>query len=438
MIELSKLPPHAFEIEQSILSTILLNVDTEIIDQLSPDDFYKKAHSLIFRACRYLRAKNIKIDVAMVIEILKDKGYLEASGGAAYLATLLDTPIATAPEEYVKVLLGKTALRKTIEESSKIINECYNCPEDPVKVVDNAQRKINSIVVGGSEALFFDAMKLSIESMDRYEEIRNAKFEPGIPTGFYDIDNFIGGGLSAFSLLVFIAGRPRMGKTSLMLNMVRNMCEHGVKVGVFSLEMDRAQLDDRLSAAGTGINLIRLKNTKWLTPNEWAMLTDYNSKKSQWPMLIDDQGGLSVQEIKRRARIMAKEGCRVIFIDQLSKIVGDRKKSTFDRVTEIVEELGFLKKELRMPIVCLAQINRKAEERTDKRPTLADLKNTGQIEEEADTIFIINRAFEYTKNPAKENQATLDIAKNRDGPCKEINLGWDGKRTTFYNLEASI
>jgi replicative DNA helicase len=221
--------------------------------------------------------------------------------------------------------------------------------------------------------------------------------------------------------------------TAIMLNVAQYMAQRGDMVGIFEIEMDKEDLDDRLMSNFTGINTIKLQSGKYLGATDWQKITEAAGKKYDLPIIIDDTGGLKIQELKRRSRKMKKMGCKIIFIDQLSKIIGNRKKSKFEEVSEIVEEISHLKKELRMPIVLLAQINRQAITRTGKRPMLEDLKNTGQLEEDADIVVLLHRPFVYTKDPNDEGHALFDVAKAKGAPEREINLYWDGKTTSFSN-----
>jgi len=180
---------------------------------------------------------------------------------------------------------------------------------------------------------------------------------------------------------------------------------------------------------------MRLRFGKGPDKYDWEKIIEASDRKSKWPIIIDDTGALPIMELCRRARKMKRVGCEVIFIDQFSKIKGDRRKTKFEEATEIVERLGDLKKELRIPIILLAQINRKLEDRVNKKPTLADLKNTGQLEEEADIVLLLHREEEYNPLPENKGKANLEIAKHRGGPCRDIELLWDAKRTLFTSAK---
>lgn len=426
-----KIPPQNLEMEESVLAGCLLfpSFLEDVVDNLLPDHFYKSAHQKIFSVIILQIKQKKPVDLAVISTVLREKGLLEEIGGATYLAQLLDIPIPSNMEYACEKLREAATLRKTIEICHKTIKSCFD-NNDAKEIIDNIQRDILNID-NFSIDNFITMEELTPQSIDRYENLKKDNGDYKIKTGFYEFDTLIGG-LSG-SKLIIIAARPRVGKTSIMLNMAQYMSQRGDMVGIFEIEMDKEDLDDRLMASLTGINTIRLQSPKHLNPKEWSLIVDAASKKYNMPIVIDDTGGIKINELKRRCRKMKKLGCKIIFIDQLSKIIGNRKKSKFEEATEIVEELGHLKKELRMPIVLLAQINRQSINRAGQRPMLEDLKNTGQLEEEGDIVILLHRPFVYTKNPDDEDKALFDVAKARGAPERTINLEWKGKTTSFLN-----
>jgi replicative DNA helicase len=218
----------------------------------------------------------------------------------------------------------------------------------------------------------------------------------------------------------------------------RNMASRGHCVGVFELEMSRDELDDRWFSMMTGINSAKLATGHGLSADEWEKITRAAEQKHEWNMLIDDTGGLTIEQLRRRAKRMVRDGAEIIFIDQLSKIAGNRKLSSYERNTLHVEEIGWLKKELGIPIVLLCQLNRQLEMRTVKYPVLSDLKLTGQIEEEADMVFLGHREYPYTRNDADLHTAVWDLAKNRGGPTYRFEMRWEPRLTTFYEIERRV
>lgn len=426
-----KIPPQNIEIERSVLSGCLQYPDflEDAVDSILPEHFYKTPHQKLFSTIiQQYRQKN-PVDSASLFTALKENKLLGEVGGATYLAQLLDIPIPSNMEYACEKLREVATLRKTIEICNKTIIACFD-NQNPKEVIDTIQKEILS-VDDFSVDNFITMKELTPQSIDRYENADKGNGDYKLKTGFYEFDTLIGG-LSG-SKLIIIAGRPRMGKTAIMLNMAQYMAQRGDMVGIFEIEMDKEDLDDRLMSNLTGINTIKLQSGKYLGATDWQKITEAAGKKYDLPIIIDDTGGLKIQELKRRSRKMKKMGCKIIFIDQLSKIIGNRKKSKFEEVSEIVEEISHLKKELRMPIVLLAQINRQAITRTGKRPMLEDLKNTGQLEEDADIVVLLHRPFVYTKDPNDEGHALFDVAKAKGAPEREINLYWDGKTTSFSN-----
>ena len=425
-----KIPPQNIEMEESVLAGCLLYPSflEDVVDNLLPEHFYKSAHSKIFSAIVQQIKQKKPVDLAVISTVLREGGLLDEIGGATYLAKLSDAPIPSNMEYACEKLREVATLRKTIAICYKTIESCFD-NNNPKEIIDNIQRDILNID-NFSIDNFVTMKELTPQSIDRYENAgKNGDYK--IKTGFYEFDTLIGG-LSG-SKLIIIAGRPRMGKTAIMLNMAQYMAQRGDMVGVFEIEMDKEDLDDRIMAGLTGVNTLKLQSGKYLGAADWEKITEAASVKYNLPIIIDDTGGLKIQELKRRSRKMKKLGCKIIFIDQLSKIIGDRRKSKFEEATQIVEELGHLKKELRIPIVLLAQISRQAITRTGKRPMLEDLKNTGQLEEEGDIVILLHRPFVYTKDPDDEGKALFDVAKARGAPERTINLHWDGKTTTFKN-----
>lgn len=428
----SRVPPQDIEIEQSIIAGCLHEVDylNDAVDNILPEHFYRSSHQEIFSVMIKQHKQNNPIELSLMFAVLKEAGILDKIGGASYLTILHDTPVPSNMEYFCNKLKETAILRKTIEICNKTITACFD-NNNAIETIDNIQKEILGID-DFSVDNFVTMKDLTPQSVDRYEKASKGEGDYKIKTGFYEFDSLIGGGLSG-SKLIIIAGRPRMGKTSLMLNMSQYMAQRGDMVGIFEIEMDKEDIDDRIMASLTGINMLKLRTGKFLSEKDWQKINEAASKKYELPIIIDDTGGLKISELKRRGRKMKKLGCKIIFIDQLSKIIGDRKKSKFEEVAEIVEEISHLKKELRIPIVLLAQINRQAITRTGKRPMLEDLKNTGQLEEDADIVILLHRPFVYTKNPDDKDYALFDVAKVKDGPEREINLHWDGKTTSFTN-----
>ena len=430
------LPPQSLETEESLLASILVDNRTyhDIVDIINPNDFYRSAHQKIFAAMTELFSKKEPVDLSIITNCLRKHGQLEEIGGPLYLTQLIDqVPLAVNAPHYARIVREKSCLRTLIETANFIAKRCFEDQDNVSDILDDAQRKITDINIGGQNETFTTMEELTCQTYEYLEGLNAGKALKGIKTGFWELDMLTGGFFG--SKLIVLGARPRIGKTSLMLNMARNIARNGHKVGIFSIEMDKEDLDIGLLSAESGINSMRLKIGSGPDKYDWEKIQQASERKSEWPIIIDDTGALPIMELARRARKMKREGCEIVFIDQFSKIKGNRRKTKFEEATEIVECIGDLKKGLRLPIVLLAQINRKLEDRGDKKPMLADLKNTGQLEEEADIALLLHREEEYYPSSENMGKAELEIAKHRGGPCRDIALKWDAKRTLFTSAE---
>jgi len=432
-----KIPPHNLDYEKSILAGCLLFDDDKVIalEILSYEDFYPKSHQTIFRAIKYLSRRKEPVNILTVKPCIEAHGNIEEIGGAYYLAELAqEQPIPGNTEHCCLKVKSMSSARKLIEICNTISNGCFEPGGDYEAVLDKAQADVLSVDFGGKDN-FITLEDLSVESMDRYEAIRDKTAPQGMRTGYHELDMVTGGGIKG-SKFIIIASRPRIGKTAFMLCLARNIARKGHKVGIFSIEMDKEELDDRLMSMETGFNTLKFTARGGLQAQaDWDTVTDASIKKSGWPVWVDDTGGLSMQELKRRARQLKKMGVEIIFIDQLSKITGGRGRSEYEKKTDIVNQIAELKKELRMPVVLLAQVNRKLEDRSNKAPTLGDLKSTGSLEEDADIILLGHRPYEYDKEKEDPNLAYWEVAKNRGGPERKIQMRWESKKTMFQDLQ---
>jgi replicative DNA helicase len=438
-----KLPPQNIEAEESLLCACLLSGKVRLSDDLSgiadaltPDDFYKTAHKHIFTAVANLLKNKQVVDLSTVYLELKRLGLEKSAGGATYLSKLTDQPIATDMVYYTKLVKAAAVGRKIIETAQEIAVSVYDqalpTADSVVELLDKAQASMLNINFDLNIGTFIPFADACHQRVDDYESMYKIGRVPGVRTGFRTIDLLTGGFYG--SKLIVIAARPRVGKTALMLNMAKNIAADGHKVGIFSIEMDKEELLDRQIAGISGINSIKLSTGYGITPDDWGKIHEAANKIYTLPIFIDDTGGLTVQEIKRRARIMKKAGVKIIFIDQLSKIRGGQGRSEYEQRSFILNELATLKKELRIPICLLAQINRNADNRPNSKPTLQDLKSTGAIEEDADIVIIGHRPFLYTQKEEDERKATWEIAKHRQGATKNVDMFFDAKTTTFYEL----
>lgn len=425
---LTKIPPHDLDMEESILSALFMsNSGFSKIEELLPEDFYKGSHKKIFSIMLELRKENLPVDLMTVAERLSRKDELESVGGAAYLAMISETaPIAVNIYAYAKAVKDLALVRNAILACCEIMEEGFKT-QKPEEFVDNAQRTILSLQTTSVKDKFTTLSDLMIDTIKNINTAQTKKEGFGLNFGMPSLSNamFIHG-----SKLIIIAARPGVGKTALMLSESRFLAQMGIKNGVLSIEMDKEALGDRLLSVDSNINSLKFYNKNTLDDSDLSNLEISASGLSGLPILIDDEK-CNIQDVKRKCRKMKKEGCQIIFIDQLSKISFDKKLSDYQGYSRNCSEIAELKKELRIPIVLLCQINRNVETRNNKRPTLADLKQTGQIEEDADMIFFIYREWLYDKQ-IDPSRTEIELAKNRNGAVGvEHHVLFNSRRAMF-------
>ena len=433
---LYRLPPQSIEAEEALLSRIFFDskVLVDIVDILQPNDFYRSAHQKIFSGIMKLFLKKEPIDIVTVPEILKEMDVLEEIGGATYIVTLVETvPLAVNAEHYAKIIKKASVARQLIVATNDIATSAYTANGNIVEVLDNAQSMLLNINLDIGSFNFTTSAELIMQRISQIEKMSKEGRPMGIQIGFSSFD-YLTGGLKG-SKFIIIAARPRIGKTALMLNVTNNIAASGHKVGIFSIEMEKEELIDRQISSKSGVNLTKLTSGRGITPDDWATIHSAAETIYNYQIVIDDTGGLRLQELKRRARQMLKDGVEIIFIDQLSKIRGGKGNSEYEKRSYIVNEIAILAKELRIPVCLLAQINRKLEDRQNKKPTLGDLKSTGSLEEDADIILLGHRDYEYTKNEEDMHHAEWELAKNKQGATTDMDMYWDGKTVTFSLLQ---
>jgi len=392
--------PHDEEAECELLTAIFIDNDVyyDVVNIITYNDFYKSAHKLIYSAMQKLFSASKPVDLVTIIESLNMHGSVKDTGGKKYLLKLLNQiPLATHAWAYAEIIKNKSLLRQLIITGDNLQQRSMETSAKPDKIISNRESDIKNICHHGSQE-YAKMPDIVDRTTQKIERKATTEYKKPIYTGLSGLDRLLAG--FSGSKLVFIAARPAIGKTSLMLTMARNMAKSNVKVGIMSIEMEESEIDTCWLAMESGINSMRLRAPKELYKSDWEKINRANAERVQWPIIVDDSGGATIESIKRTARKMFTDGCQIIFIDQLSKIKGTRLRTKFDEVTEVVEALGVLKKELRIPIVVLAQINRQGGEA--QTPGLSHLKNTGQIEEEADVVLIINR--EEVLNPLPKNK----------------------------------
>ena len=437
---LYKIPPQNIEAEESLLSGILIDNNTllEVIDIISPEDFYRSAHQKIFSGIVELFSKNEPVDLVTLTNALKEKGNLEKIGGATYLATLVDTvPLAVNAKHYAKIVHDKASLRRLIEKANEITRECFEDRGNVDEVIDFAESSIFEISKNKHKQAFYPISEIIDGNIETLEERQgNKAMVTGVPTGFTRLDNLTSG--LQKSELIILAARPSMGKTALALNIARNAAvDANVPVAIFSLEMSKEQLSMRLLCSEARIDSSRLRGG-FFSMEDWRKLTDAAGVLSDTSIFIDDTPDISAMEIRAKARRLKMEkDIGLVIIDYLQLMKGRMSAERRDlEISEISRSLKALAKELDIPVMALSQLNRMLEQRNDKQPRLSDLRESGALEQDADVVAFIYRDEMYNsdENNPKKGTADILIRKNRNGPTGEATLTFLDSYTRFENL----
>lgn len=439
--DLRKLPPQSIEAEMSILGGIL--VDNEAINRaleiITPDDMYRETHRKIMRAMIELNTRNEPCDLITLTSILKKKGELEEVGGGAYLATLVDyVPMAANIVYYCKIVKEKGITRKLISAATEIVSQGFEDQVDVEELLDNAQKVIFEISENKLRPAFYPVGAILKDTIKNIELLYEKKEHvTGVPTGFIDLDEMTAGFQGGD--LIIVAGRPSMGKTAFALNIGQNAAIHAGKpypVAIFSLEMSKESLVTRLLCSEARIDASRLR-TGHLIESDWEKLARGAGKLHEAKIFIDDTPAISVLEMRAKCRRMkAEHDIGLIMVDYLQLMRGSSNpESRQQEISEISRSLKALAKELNVPVVALSQLNRGLESRTDKRPMMSDLRESGAIEQDADVIMFVYRAEVYDKeNEELKGKAEIIIGKQRNGPIGIVDLVFRGEHTRFENL----
>ncbi len=437
---LHKVPPQNIEAEQSVLGGILLdnNAVNSVLEILEIADFYSEAHRKIFSAIIELSEKNEPSDLITLSNLLRNNKQINDVGGVAYLASLVDNvPSAANIAYYSKIIKEKSILRRLIGVSTEILNKSYNSTSDVDHVLDDAEHAIFEISENKIKPSFFPLKDIIKDSFKTIEKLYEKKqLITGVPTGYEELDKLTSGFQK--SDLVIIAGRPSMGKTALAINIAQNAAiEMEVPVALFSLEMSKEQLAIRMLSSEARVDSQRLRKG-FLGETDWPKLTTAAGRLSDALIYIDDTPAISVLGMKAKSRrLKAENGLGLIVLDYLQLMRGrDSSMPREQEISEISRSLKALAKELDVPVVALSQLNRQVEARTDKRPYLADLRESGAIEQDADVILFIYRDEVYNRsedNPEK-GLAEIIVGKQRNGPTGKVKLTFLKEYTRFENL----
>jgi len=435
---LERVPPQNLEAERSVLGGILLENQAmaNVMEILQGEDFYRNAHRKIYQAMIDLFERRDPVDLITLTEEVNRKGALQDVGGAVYLAALADeVPTAANILYYAKIVKEKSVLRQLIEAATEIARQGYEEPEDAVAFLDKAEQSILEISRRQQRQGFVPLRSVLQETFQSIEELYDRQGMPsGVGTGFADFDHKTSG--LQRSDLVIIAGRPSMGKTAFALNIARNVAVNdNVPVAIFSLEMSRAQLATRMLCAEARIDASKLRSG-YLKKSDFPKLTKAADVLSRAPIFIDDSPSMHVREMRGKARQMKLEHqIELVIVDYLQLMQGTGKvENRVQEISEISRSLKQLAKELNIPVMALSQLNRGVENRPDKRPMLADLRESGAIEQDADLIaFIYREEFYFRDKPECRGKAELIIGKQRNGPVGTVDLIFQPELTLFHD-----
>lgn len=430
----AKLPPQNIEAEQSLLGALLIDKDAivAIAEILHPDHFYRTdQHGAIYGAILELFEKREPIDLITVTEKLKQKGFLDKVGGPAYLAEIVNmVPTAAHVESYARIIREHALRRALISNSTKFVNEAYDERKNISEILEECEQSIFGLSQAHVKGDFVQLRDILAESFDRLDEIQKSSGKlRGVPTGFKDLDHKLAGFQD--SNLVILAARPGAGKTSFILNVAQFIAVNaGLPVGIFSLEMSKEELVDRLLVSQADIDAWRLKTGK-LDDKDFDKISHAMGVLAEAPIFIDDTPGIGISEIRTKARrLQSEQGLKVVFVDYLQLSHARNLENRVQEVAEISQGLKNLARELRIPVVAVSQLSRGVENRGTRKPQLSDLRDSGSIEQDADVVM-----FLYKEDPENVSDVTLDIQKHRNGATGEIKLFFMGERTKFYGME---
>ena len=437
----ARIPPHSQEAEVAVLGAVLLSNGAlnQVLEILRAQDFYDPRHQLIFQAMIDLNEELKPVDYVSLAEELKSRSKLDQVGGGAYLAELGQAePSAAHAAHYARIIKDRSLARELIQRATEIVTDGFNAGREVSELLDRAEHSIFELAEAKTSPTFSSIKPVVNDSFKRIEELYSRKeLITGVPTGFTDLDNMTAG--LQPSDLIIVAGRPSMGKTTLALNMALHAAaREGVPAAIFSLEMSKEQLATRMLGSEARVDAKKLR-TGFIAEKDWRPLTDAAGVLSEAPIWLDDTPGIDVLEMRAKARrLKQREKIGLVVIDYLQLMQG---RSGLERreqeISDISRSLKAMAKELNLPVMALSQLNRKVEDRTNRRPRLSDLRESGAIEQDADVIMFIYRDEVYNTNPdnPKRGLAEVIIGKQRNGPTGLVELRFDGRFTRFDNLE---
>jgi len=444
--QITKLPPQNLEAEQSVLGSLLIDKEaiSKVVNLISPKDFYKDAHRFIYEAILDLYEKHEPIDILSLSNLLTEKKHIDKVGGKSYLANLANTvPTASNVASYAEIVQRKSTLRNLIKATSDISSLAYDETEELDSLLDQSEQMLFGISQKYLKDEFVPIKSVLHGTFDRIDELhRESGKIRGLATGFKDLDNLLAG--LQKSDLIILAARPSVGKTSLALDIARHVATEGKKsVGMFSLEMSKEQLVDRLLCSQANVSLWKMRTGKLSdkqNDDDFPRIGQAMGVLSEAQIFIDDSATANIMEIRSKARRLKLEhGLDLLIVDYLQLMEGRSKygDNRVQEVAEITRSLKAIARELDIPVLALSQLSRAVESSKPAIPKLAHLRDSGSIEQDADIVMFIHREDRYKEESEKTNIAEILIEKHRNGPTGKIELYFDEKRTSFLPLEKS-
>lgn len=437
-IGVNKVQPNDTIAEQAVLGSMLVDKDAVIsaVEVLKADDFYREDNKEIYAAMFELYSLGKHIDMITVKDQLTLRGTIEKVGGTEYIAMLIDNvPTTSNIESYVKIVEEKSIIRQLIKAANNILKLGYAQTEEVDALVEKAEKDIFDIMQSRNSKGYASIKEILVSTFDQIEEMfQNKNKVSGLETGFVDLDSKISG-LNKSDLLI-VAARPAMGKSAFVLNIATFVALHlKVPVMVFSLEMSKEQMVNRILCSESEVDSMKVRNAD-LNSEEWLKLGETSGKLSEMPLYIDDTPGLSSAELRAKCRkAKLEKNIGLVIIDYLQLMESKNKSSSRQQeISEISRSLKILAKELSVPVIALSQLSRATESRVDHRPMLSDLRESGAIEQDADIVMFLHREDYYNADTEKKNVAEVIVAKNRSGSTGTVELAWLGNYTKFANL----
>ena len=438
-LSIDKIPPQNLEAEMAVLGSMLLDEDAIAVasESLDANSFYRDSHRKIFEAIIGLYNSNKAVDLITLTNELKKNNILEEVGGASNLTALVNTvPTVANINHYVTIVKEKSILRSLINSGTKIVSLCYESDGNVAEVVDNAEKFIFEVSDRRTHGTYLHLKEIVKDSIETIDKLYQKKAHvTGIPTGYIDFD-IKTAGLQPSDLIV-VAGRPSMGKSAFALGMAEYAgVVEKIPLAMFSLEMSKEQLVQRMLCAHAKVDAHKVR-TGYLATSDWPRLTAAAGKLSEAPIFIDDTPAISVMELRAKARrLKAHHDIQLIILDYMQLMRGTitSAESRQQEISEISRSLKALARELNVPVIAISQLSRAVEARTDHRPQLSDLRESGAIEQDADVVVLILREEYYNPSPDNQGQAEIIIAKQRNGPVGSLQLAFIKEYTRFENI----